>query len=143
MGQRSASYLHMATLAMVMLVEMVFQGRALAVTDKPNILVIWGDDIGVQNISAYNHGIMGYSTPNIDRIAKEGALFTDCLWRAVAAPRGGRRLSWANIPFRTGLLTIGMPGSSNGCRTGVHHGRAAEGAGLHDWPVRQEPSRRS
>src|ERR1035437_9481412 len=45
---------------------------------KPNILVIWGDDIGVHNISAYNHGIMGYRTPNIDRIANEGALFTDC-----------------------------------------------------------------
>ena len=45
--------------------------------DKPNILVIWGDDIGVHNISAYNHGIMGYQTPNIDRIANEGALFTD------------------------------------------------------------------
>ena len=47
--------------------------------DKPNILVIWGDDIGWYNISAYNHGLMGYKTPNIDRIAKEGALFTDCL----------------------------------------------------------------
>ena len=45
--------------------------------DKPNILVIWGDDIGVHNISAYNHGVMGYQTPNIDRIASEGALFTD------------------------------------------------------------------
>ena len=44
---------------------------------KPNILVIWGDDVGVHNISAYNHGIMGYKTPNIDRIAKEGAMFTD------------------------------------------------------------------
>ncbi|MEW9918470.1 hypothetical protein AB2B41_02555 [Marimonas sp. MJW-29] len=45
--------------------------------DKPNILVIWGDDIGVHNISTYNHGIMGYQTPNIDRIAAKGALFTD------------------------------------------------------------------
>ena len=45
--------------------------------EKPNILVIWGDDVGVHNISAYNHGIMGYQTPNIDRIADEGALFTD------------------------------------------------------------------
>ena len=56
--------------------------RAYAVTtrtqgDKPNILVIWGDDIGQDNISAYSHGLMGYKTPNIDRIAKEGALFTD------------------------------------------------------------------
>ena len=44
---------------------------------KPNILVIWGDDIGWSNISVYNHGMMGYQTPNIDRIAKEGAMFTD------------------------------------------------------------------
>ena len=44
---------------------------------KPNILIIWGDDIGWFNISAYNHGIMGYKTPNIDRVAKEGAMFTD------------------------------------------------------------------
>ena len=44
---------------------------------RPNILVIWGDDIGVHNVSAYNHGIMGYRTPNIDRLAREGALFTD------------------------------------------------------------------
>ena len=45
--------------------------------DKPNILVIWGDDIGWSNVSVYNHGMMGYQTPNIDRIAKEGAMFTD------------------------------------------------------------------
>ena len=44
---------------------------------KPNILIIWGDDIGYWNVSAYNQGMMGYKTPNIDRIAKEGALFTD------------------------------------------------------------------
>jgi arylsulfatase A-like enzyme len=44
---------------------------------KPNILIIWGDDIGWFNISAYNHGVMGYRTPNIDRIAREGAMFTD------------------------------------------------------------------
>ena len=44
---------------------------------KPNILVIWGDDIGYWNVSAYNQGMMGYKTPNIDRIAREGALFTD------------------------------------------------------------------
>ena len=52
-------------------------GTASAADKKPNILVIWGDDIGWSNISAYNHGIMGYKTPNIDRIAKDGALFTD------------------------------------------------------------------
>jgi hypothetical protein len=50
---------------------------AMAADKKPNILVIWGDDIGIYNISAYNLGVMGYRTPSIDRIAKEGALFTD------------------------------------------------------------------
>ena len=44
---------------------------------KPNILVIWGDDIGISNLSCYSHGLMGYQTPNIDRIAKEGMMFTD------------------------------------------------------------------
>ena len=46
-------------------------------TDKPNILVIWGDDIGIANLSCYSHGLMGYKTPNIDRLAKEGMMFTD------------------------------------------------------------------
>jgi len=50
---------------------------AQAQQKKPNILIIWGDDIGYWNVSAYNQGMMGYKTPNIDRIAKEGALFTD------------------------------------------------------------------
>ena len=54
----------------------LWPGVALA-QDKPNILVIWGDDIGQFNVSAYNMGIMGYKTPNIDRIAREGAIFTD------------------------------------------------------------------
>ena len=52
-------------------------GPIFAQDKKPNILVIWGDDIGINNISVYNLGVMGYKTPNIDRIAKEGALFTD------------------------------------------------------------------
>ena len=56
--------------------------------DKPNILVIWGDDIGWGNISKYNHGIMGYETPNIDRIANEGAMFTD--WYAQQSCTAGR-----------------------------------------------------
>ena len=49
----------------------------MAKTDKPNILVIWGDDIGISNLSCYSHGLMGYQTPNIDRLAKEGMMFTD------------------------------------------------------------------
>ena len=80
---------------------------------KPNILVLWGDDIGVHNISAYNHGIMGYQTPNIDRIAKEGALFTDA-YSQQSCTAGRASFILGQHPFRTGLLTIGMPGSTHG-----------------------------
>jgi len=82
---------------------------------KPNILVIWGDDIGWANVSAYNHGIMGYQTPNIDRIANEGAMFTD--WYAQQSCTAGRAaFILGQHPFRTGLLTIGMPGSAQGVK---------------------------
>ena len=80
---------------------------------KPNILVIWGDDIGVHNVSAYNHGIMGYKTPSIDRIAKEGALFTDA-YAQQSCTAGRSSFILGQHPFRTGLLTIGMPGSPHG-----------------------------
>lgn len=80
---------------------------------KPNIIVLWGDDIGVHNISAYNHGIMGYRTPNIDRIAKEGALFTDS-YSQQSCTAGRASFILGQHPFRTGLLTIGMPGSPHG-----------------------------
>ena len=81
--------------------------------DKPNILVIWGDDVGVHNISAYNHGIMGYRTPNIDRIAAEGAMFTDS-YAHQSCTAGRASFILGQHPFRTGLLTIGMPGSDHG-----------------------------
>jgi len=80
---------------------------------KPNILVMWGDDIGVHNISAYSQGIMGYKTPNIDRIAKEGALFTDAYGQQ-SCTAGRASFILGQEPFRTGLLTIGMPGSDHG-----------------------------
>ena len=65
---------------------------------KPNILVIWGDDIGITNLSCYSDGMMGYRTPNIDRIAHEGMRFTDS-YVSRAAPRAARRSSWDNCPF--------------------------------------------
>src|SRR5476651_266484 len=86
---------------------------AVAQQQKPNILVIWGDDIGVHNISAYNHGIMGYQTPNIDRIAKEGALFTDS-YAQQSCTAGRASFILGQHPFRTGLLTVGFPGSPHG-----------------------------
>jgi arylsulfatase len=86
---------------------------AQTANQKPNILVIWGDDIGWDNISAYNLGLMGYHTPNIDRIAREGALFTDA-YAQQSCTAGRSSFILGEHPFRTGLLTIGMPGSPHG-----------------------------
>ena len=81
--------------------------------DKPNILVIWGDDVGYSNISINSQGMMGYQTPNIDRIGHEGAVFTD--WYAQQSCTAGRAaFILGQHPFRTGLLTIGMPGAKQG-----------------------------
>jgi arylsulfatase A-like enzyme len=80
---------------------------------KPNILVLWGDDIGYWNISAYNLGMMGYKTPNIDRIAREGALFTD--WYGQQSCTAGRAcFITGQSGFRTGLLKVGLPGAKEG-----------------------------
>lgn len=80
---------------------------------KPNIVVIWGDDIGWFNPSCYNNGMMGYKTPNIDRIAKEGALFTD--WYGQQSCTAGRAaFVTGQSPFRTGLLKVGLPGAKEG-----------------------------
>ena len=81
--------------------------------DKPNILVIWGDDIGVDNISAYHRGMMGGRTPNIDRLAKEGIMFTDH-YAHQSCTAGRASFIMGQNPFRTGLLTIGMPGAKQG-----------------------------
>src|SRR5262245_44660281 len=80
---------------------------------KPNILGIFGDDIGQPQISAYTMGMMGYKTPNIDRIAKEGALFTDA-YAQQSCTAGRASFILGEEPFRTGLLTIGMPGDPHG-----------------------------
>ena len=83
---------------------------------KPNILVIWGDDIGQFNISAYNMGMMGYRTPNIDRIAREGALFTD--WYGQQSCTAGRAaFITGQSPIRTGLTKVGLPGTPEGMKT--------------------------
>lgn len=98
---------------LVAMAALTVGASAAQAAEKPNILVIWGDDIGVHNISAYNHGIMGYKTPNIDRIAKEGAMFTDS-YAQQSCTAGRASFILGQHPFRTGLLTIGMPGSDHG-----------------------------
>jgi arylsulfatase A-like enzyme len=91
----------------------VITSSAFAQDKKPNILVIFGDDIGVPQISAYTMGMMGYHTPNIDRIAKEGAIFTDSYGQQ-SCTAGRASFILGQEPFRTGLLTIGMPGDPHG-----------------------------
>src|SRR5438128_4310669 len=82
---------------------------------KPNILVIMGDDIGYWNISAYNRGQMGYRTPNIDRIANEGAMFTD-FYGQQSCTAGRAAFITGQSPIRTGLTKVGLPGSDIGLR---------------------------
>jgi arylsulfatase len=80
---------------------------------RPNILVIWGDDVGYWNVSAYNHGMMGYKTPNIDRIAREGGMFTD--WYGQQSCTAGRAsFITGQVGFRTGMLKVGLPGAKEG-----------------------------
>ncbi len=80
---------------------------------KPNILVIWGDDIGITNLSCYSDGLMGYRTPNIDRIAKEGMRFTD-YYGQQSCTAGRAAFITGQSPYRTGLTKVGMPGADVG-----------------------------
>ena len=81
--------------------------------DKPNILVIWGDDVGQSNISAYTMGMMGYQTPNIDRIANEGMIFTD-YYGEQSCTAGRASFIMGQSVFRTGLSKVGLPGAALG-----------------------------
>src|SRR6476619_1946740 len=80
---------------------------------KPNILFIMSDDIGWFNVSCYNHGVMGYRTPNIDRIAKEGAMFTD-FYGQQSCTAGRAAFITGQSPIRTGLTKVGLPGATLG-----------------------------
>ena len=85
----------------------------VAQTKQPNILVIWGDDVGQSNISAYTRGMMGYRTPNIDRIAREGLLFTD-YYGEQSCTAGRSSFIMGQSVFRTGLSKVGLPGAKEG-----------------------------
>ncbi len=85
----------------------------MAKTDKPNILILWGDDIGIWNISHFSRGMMGYRTPNIDRIAKEGVTFTD-YYSQQSCTAGRACFICGQNPIRTGLTKVGMPGATVG-----------------------------
>jgi arylsulfatase A-like enzyme len=86
---------------------------AFAQQKKPNIVVIMGDDVGMWNISAYHRGMMGGRTPNLDRIAAEGALFTD-YYAQQSCTAGRAAFILGQTPFRTGLLKVGMPAAKQG-----------------------------
>ena len=89
----------------------------MAEQKKPNILFIMADDIGWFNLSCYNHGVMGYRTPNIDRIAKEGAMFTD-FYGQQSCTAGRAAFITGQSPIRTGLTKVGMPGADARSRRG-------------------------
>ena len=99
--------------ALAALPLLIGSGLAIAQADKPNILVIWGDDIGQSNISAYTRGLMGYHTPNIDRIAKEGVMFTD-YYGEQSCTAGRSSFILGQSVFRTGLSKVGLPGAAGG-----------------------------
>lgn len=90
-------------------------GAAVAQDARPNIVVIWGDDVGMWNISAYGHGAMGYRTPNIDRIAEEGALFTDH-YAQPSCTAGRAAFITGQLPIRSGMTTVGNIGALQGLK---------------------------
>jgi len=98
--------------ALVVVSVMAISATAAA-AEKPNILVIFGDDVGQTNISAYSMGVVGYKTPNIDRIAKEGMMFTD-YYAENSCTAGRSSFITGQTPLRTGLTKVGMPGSTVG-----------------------------
>jgi arylsulfatase A-like enzyme len=106
---------HFTAFLLACLTALALPAAAQTAAKKPNILVIWGDDVGQFNISAYNMGMMGYKTPNIDSIAKQGALFTD--WYGQQSCTAGRAaFITGQSPIRTGLTKVGLPGAPEGMK---------------------------
>ena len=101
-----------AALRLAALLCPLVAGSAVA-QDKPNILVVWGDDIGTTNISFNNRGLMGYRTPNIDRVANEGLSFTD-YYGQQSCTAGRAAFLGGNNPLRTGMTKVGVPGAIEG-----------------------------
>jgi arylsulfatase len=94
-------------------VGLVFTACPVLAADKPNIVIIWGDDIGQSNISAYSHGVMGYKTPNIDRVAREGMIFTD-YYAEQSCTAGRASFITGQSGLRTGMTKVGLPGATVG-----------------------------
>jgi len=112
------SILNRASILLAPLVILaLFADIASADAKKPNILVIWGDDIGWQNVSGYGAGTMGYTTPNIDRIANEGIKFTDH-YAQPTCTAGRVAFITGQYPIRSGMTTVGFPGDKLGLKAG-------------------------
>jgi len=107
------SMMGISRIAGVLLAGVLVWTSAGAQTDKPNILVVWGDDVGQSNISTYTHGLVGYKTPNIDRIAGEGMTFTD-YYGEQSCTAGRASFITGQSVFRTGLSKVGLPGAKEG-----------------------------
>src|SRR5208283_2001986 len=86
---------------------------ASAQQKKPNIVIIWGDDIGITDVSAYSMGLMGFRTPNIDRVAKEGVIFTD-YYAEQSCTAGRSSFLTGQCGLRTGNTKVGLPGAAQG-----------------------------
>ena len=104
-----------AAVALIALSACAAVFSAQAEDKKPNIIIIWGDDIGQSNVSAYTKGLMGYRTPNIDRVANEGVIFTD-YYAEQSCTAGRSAFITGQSVFRTGLSKVGLPGSDLGLR---------------------------
>ena len=110
---RLANHRTFAAVLLILTMAVCLSPGASYAADKPNILVIFGDDVGQTDISAYSMGLMGFRTPNVDRIAKEGMLFTD-YYAENSCTAGRSSFITGQTPFRTGLSKVGVPGAPVG-----------------------------
>ena len=134
----SPSELNRGTLLALASHNEVVAENAAQTGKKPNILVIFGDDIGQSNVSAYTMGLMGYRTPNIDRIAKEGMILTD-YYAEQSCTAGRSTFLTGQCTLRTGLSKVGMPASPIGFQERrCDARRAPEATRLRHWSIRQE-----
>jgi arylsulfatase len=143
-GQKIGGFALAAALVLAMPASLLAQEQDQAATkptetgkDKPNILVIFGDDIGIANLSVYSDGVMGYETPNIDRIGNEGIRFLHYYGEQSCTAGRSAFLTGQHI-IRTGLSKVGFPGAPMGMSQ-----RHLEESRLRHRAVRQEPCRRS
>lgn len=107
--------MHLAVISFAVLAALAAAHPVAAAGKKPNIVIIWGDDIGQSDVSAYSMGLMGFRTPNIDRVAKEGMIFTD-YYAEQSCTAGRASFITGQSGLRTGLTKVGLPGATLGLR---------------------------